>query len=70
MTDDAENYLGYIKDGDEAKRDAYVSKMDASEQESEKHDLEQEKKNINALLKTSSLYTQGYIINKINKFYN
>ncbi|MFQ0973673.1 hypothetical protein [Gilliamella sp. CG35] len=69
MTDDAENYLGYIKDGDEAKRDAYVSKMDASEQESEKHDLEQEKKNINALLKTSSLYTQGYIINKINKFY-
>ena len=43
MTDDAENYLGYIKDGDEAKRDAYVSKMDASEQESIKQGLEQEK---------------------------
>ena len=44
MTDDAENYLGYIKDGDEAKRDAYVSKMDASEQESIKQGLEQQRR--------------------------
>ena len=44
MTDDAENYLGYIKDGDEAKRDAYVSKMDASKQESIKQGLEQQKR--------------------------
>ncbi|MCX8711333.1 hypothetical protein J3U57_02205 [Gilliamella sp. B3464] len=44
MTDDAENYLGYIKDGDEAKRDAYVSKFDASEQESIKQGLEQQRR--------------------------
>ncbi|MCX8650616.1 hypothetical protein J3U21_10180 [Gilliamella sp. B2776] len=44
MTDDVENYLGYIKDGDEAKRDAYVSKMDASKQESIKQGLEQQKR--------------------------
>ena len=44
MTDDAENYLGYIKEGDEAKRDAYVSKMDASKQESIKQGLEQQRR--------------------------
>ena len=44
MTGDAENYLGYIKDGDEAKRDAYVSKFDASEQESIKQGLEQQRR--------------------------
>ncbi|MCX8730010.1 M15 family metallopeptidase [Gilliamella sp. B2969] len=44
MTDDAENYLGYIKYGDEAKRDAYVSKFDASEQESIKQGLEQQRR--------------------------
>ncbi|MCX8728731.1 hypothetical protein, partial [Gilliamella sp. B2838] len=44
MTDDAENYLGYIKDGDETKRDAYVSKFDASEQESIKQGLEQQRR--------------------------
>lgn len=44
MTDDVENYLGYIKDGDEAKRDAYVSKFDASEQESIKQGLEQQRR--------------------------
>ena len=44
MTDDAENYLGYIKNGDEAKRDAYVSKLDASKQESTKQGLEQQRK--------------------------
>ncbi|WP_294954558.1 SH3 domain-containing protein [uncultured Gilliamella sp.] len=44
MTDDAENYLGYIKNGDEAKRDAYVSKQDESKQESIKQGLEQQRK--------------------------
>ncbi|MCX8650618.1 hypothetical protein J3U21_10170 [Gilliamella sp. B2776] len=44
MTGDAENYLGYIKDGDEAKRDAYISKMDASKQESIKQGLEQQRR--------------------------
>ena len=44
MTDDAENYLGYIKDGNEAKRDAYVSKHDESKQESIKQGLEQQRR--------------------------
>ncbi|WP_294834498.1 hypothetical protein [uncultured Gilliamella sp.] len=44
MTDDAENYLGYIKEGDEKKRDAFLSKIEASKQESIKQGLEQQRK--------------------------
>ena len=79
MTDDAENYLGYIKNGDEAKRDAYVSKLDASKQESTKQGLEQQRKDYQSFpkddkeesekkLTSEQLKLLGYI-NKLEEKY-
>ena len=62
MTDDAENYLGYIKDGDEAKRDAYVSKLDASKQESTKQSLEQQRKDYQSFLKDDKAESEKKLI--------
>ena len=62
MTDDAENYLGYIKNGDEAKRDAYVSKLDASKQESTKQSLEQQRKDYQSFLKDDKAESEKKLI--------